>query len=365
MKILHVITSLRIGGAEKLMVDLLPRLQDLGHKVSIYAFSGEHTPLTDQLSTAGIDVILGGENDSVYHPKHIMVLRQLMPKFDIVHTHNTSPQLFAALANIGRHIPIVTTEHNTENRRRKLFFFRPIDRWMYRQYRQIICVSEPSIANLQAYLGNKSDKMCVISNGIDIQRFTNATASLEYNHKTLGAEHIIINVAGFRAQKDQATLIRALHLLPRTYHLLLVGDGVYLSECKRLAQKLGAEQRVHFLGVRNDVPELLKAADVVVMSSHYEGLSLSNLEGMAAGKPFVASDVDGLREIVAGYGVLFPHEDPNALAAEIKKICNDTQYAATIADRCQQRALEFDIRTMVSQYDTIYQKVMHQGAYQS
>ena len=347
------------------MVDLLPRLQDFGHKVSIYTFSGEHTPLTDQLTTAGIDVILGEENDSVYHPKHIMVLRQLMPKYDIVHTHNTSPQLFAALANIGRHIPIVTTEHNTENRRRKLFFFRPIDRWMYRQYRQIICVSEPSIANLQAYLGNKSDTMCVINNGIDIQRFTNATASLEYNHKTLGAGHLLINVAGFRWEKDQPTIIRAMQMLPPDYYLLLVGDGVRKKEYKQLAHDLGVAQRVLFLGVRTDVPELLKASDVVVMSSHHEGLSLSNLEGMAAGKPFVASDVDGLREIVAGYGVLFPHEDPNALAAEIKKICIDTQYAATIADRCRQRAQEFDIRTMVSRYDTIYQKVMHQDAYQS
>lgn len=360
MKILHVITSLRMGGAEKLMVDLLPRLQQMGHEVAIYVFMGIHTPLVDQLQLSGVNVISGSEHDNVYSPKHIMALRRLMPKYDIVHTHNTSPQLFAAIAGIGQASILVTTEHNTTNRRRNHSLFRPVDNWMYHQYQRIICVSKPCLKNLQAYLPH-DDKisMCTINNGIDTHKFSHAEESNEYNHLTLQATRILINVAGFRAQKDQPTIIRAMRFLPNDYHLLLVGDGVCINDCKRLAKKIDVEQRVHFLGIRTDIPNLLQSADIVVMSSHYEGLSLSNLEGMAAGKPFVASDVDGLREIVNGYGLLFPHEDEKALAAIIQQLCNDSQYAATVATRCQQRAFEYDISKMVAAYDAVYHEVMN------
>ena len=285
-----------------------------------------------------------------------------MPKYDIVHTHNTSPQLFATIANIGLNIPIITTDHNTNNRKRNLFFFRPIDQWMYNHYQRIICVSEPCLNSLQGYLGNNLKRTaCIINNGIDTQIFANASASLDYNHKSLHASHIIINVAGFRAEKDQPTIIRAMQLLPEDYHLLLVGDGVRINECKQLAKTLGVEQRVHFLGIRTDIPELLKAADVVVMSSHHEGLSLSNLEGMAAGKPFIASDVNGLHDIVSGYGLLFPHEDEKSLADEIKEVCNKPQYAASVAARCQERAFQYDISKMVASYDAVYRDIMAQN----
>lgn len=359
MKILHVITSLRIGGAEKLLADLLPRLQQNGHKVAIYVFLGIHTPLVDQLQSSGVRVLLGRDTDSVYNPKHIKVLRKLMPEYDIVHAHNSSPQLFVALANIGLNKPIVTTEHSSDNRRRKLIFFHPLDKWMYRQYRRIICISKPCKKNLQEYLDLEiTNSLCIINNGIDTQHFAKARPSLEYCHKSLHASHIIINVAGFRWEKDQPTIIRAIQLLPEDYHLLLAGDGELKNNCYQLARKLGVDGRVHFLGLRTDVDELLQASDVVVMSSHHEGLSLSNLEGMAAGKPFVASDVVGLKEIVAGYGLLFPHENHQVLASIIKKLCEDKEYAATVATRCQQRAMEFDIKNTVAAYDAIYDEII-------
>ena len=358
MKILHVITSLRIGGAEKLMVDLLPRLQQMGHEVAIYTFCGVNTPLMEQLKASGVKVLLGGVKESVYSPRHIKVLRRLMTAYDIIHTHNTSPQLFAAFANIGLGKPLITTEHSTSNRRRRHPIFLPIDLWMYSRYQRIICISEPSKKSLLTYLGEKYDNtICVINNGIDTHLYATAEASHEFLPEVLHAAHLIINVAGFRWEKDQPTIIRAMQLLPNGYHLLLVGDGEKINACKQLAQSLGVEQRVHFLGIRTDVPNLLKAADIVVMSSHHEGLSLSNLEGMSAGKPFIASDVDGLREIVTGYGLLFPHEDAAALAAAIQQLCEDKSYADAIAARCRQRALEFDISKTMASYDNLYRNI--------
>jgi glycosyltransferase involved in cell wall biosynthesis len=134
------------------------------------------------------------------------------------------------------------------------------------------------------------------------------------------------------------------------------GEERLIAECKQLAQELHLEERVKFLGVRTDVPELLSAANVVVLSSHYEGLSLSSLEGMASGRPFVASDVEGLRDIVGGYGVLFPHEDAVALAAAIRRLCEDASYAAGIVAKCQQRAQMFDIEVMAQNYLQVYHK---------
>lgn len=113
------------------------------------------------------------------------------------------------------------------------------------------------------------------------------------------------------------------------------------------------KENIKFLGVRSDIPEILNTADIVVMSSHYEGLSLSSVEGMSVGKPFIASDVDGLHEVVNGYGILVPHQDTKALADEISHLATDTHYQQ-VANKCWQRALMYDIKTMVEGYEGVY-----------
>ena len=161
-------------------------------------------------------------------------------------------------------------------------------------------------------------------------------------------------VAGFRWEKDQDTLIKAIVELPDHFHLFLVGDGVRRSELESLSHKLGIANRVHFLGLRTDVPELLHAADYVVMSSHFEGLSLSSVEGMSVGKPFLASDVDGLREVVQGAGILFPPENPKVLADEIIQLENSPELYNPISITCRERAMQFDITEMVEKYSNVY-----------
>ena len=163
-------------------------------------------------------------------------------------------------------------------------------------------------------------------------------------------------VAGFREAKDQDTLIKAMSLLPKDrYELWLVGDGERRKSVECLVLSVGLTDNVRFFGLRTDVPRILKAADVVVMSSHWEGLSLSNIEGMAAGKPFVASDVDGLREVTQGYGILFPHEDAKALADIIKRLDEDKGYYDEVADRCYQRAKEYDLSSTIAHYNEVYE----------
>ena len=102
--------------------------------------------------------------------------------------------------------------------------------------------------------------------------------------------------------------------LPNNYSLQIVGDGPR----RPILEKLAEEKNVEFLGIRTDIPDILSSTDIVVLSSHWEGLSLSSIEGMASGRPFIASDVDGLHEMVNGAGVLFPDGDHIALASAIR-----------------------------------------------
>lgn len=358
MKVLHVITSLRTGGAEKLMVDLLPRLRDLGHEVDLCVFDGVRTPFYQELEAKGIRIIAIRQRGSVYDPRNIFALVSLIKEYDVVHTHNTACQMFVSFANILAKRYIVTTEHSTSNRRRKYPILKWIDKWMYRQYRTIVTVSDIAGQNIKDYIGDYSLPTKTISNGIDVARFRNAEPSQEIVEIYKDC-YLSIMVAGFRYEKDHTTVIKAFSLLPEQYHLLFVGDGEKRGECEALSESLGLKDRIHFLGIRMDVPNLLQAADVVIMSSHREGLSLSNLEGMASGKPFIASDVEGLHEIVSGAGILFPHQDSETLANKICQCCTDIDYAVEVGANCTARAQKYDISKMAEQYAMLYSTEMN------
>lgn len=353
MKILHVITSLRTGGAEKLMVDLLPRLRDLGNEVEILLFDGTKTPFYKQLEENKIKIHYLRIGGSVYNPLNICKLIPYLRKYDIIHTHNTAPQLFAAIDKVFCKGKLINSEHSTSNRRRKWKFFKFIDRWMYHQYDKVICISKIAEDSIRGYLGNEPKNLCTINNGIDVLKYMNALPNPEIQQKFYGL-HTAIMVAGFRWEKDHKTLIKAYTLLPDCYHLLLAGTGVLQDEYVQLSKKLGIEHRIHFLGMRSDIPSLLKSVEVVIMSSHFEGLSLSSVEGMASGNPLIASNVNGLREVVQGAGVLFPHEDAQTLASEIQKLTENKEYREKVISLCQNKAKAYDIATMADLYNTLY-----------
>lgn len=353
MRILQVITSMRSGGAEKLITLIVPRMIAAGHDVEVALFDGVDTHLKQALADSGVKVHSLSIGGSVYNPLLIGRLRRLAKGFDIVHTHNTSPQLFAALGTVGLNVQLVTTEHNTNNRRRHIPGFTVIDRWMYGRYNHIICISDKAESYLRDYLGGKKVNISTIYNGIDLKQIHEATGSSVLEDIAPRSKKILM-VAGFRPQKDQDTLIRAMQLLPADFHLFLAGDGVRRHDLESLVRECDVADRVHFLGVRDDVPELVKSADYVVMSSHYEGLSLASVEGMASGKPFLASDVDGLHEVVNGAGVLFGHADPNALAKEILQLNENPKLAEDVVIKCTQRSVKYNIDRMVDEYLRVY-----------
>lgn len=353
MKVLHVITSMVTAGAEHLLVDLLPALRDQGNEVELALFDGTDFPFLREIKERGITVHSFGLNHNVYSPKNIIKLVPFMKRYDIVHTHNTAPQLFAAIAKVLSlsRVHLVTTEHNTHNRRRGKWYLRPVDQWMYRRYAEIICISDQAESNLVEHIG-KDYNVCTIFNGVRTKKFISHVRALDIRKGVC-----ITMIAAFRPQKDQDTLVRAIAALPDGYRLQLVGEGERRSEIEALVQTLGIGDRVNFMGIRSDIPDILRDSDIVVMSSHWEGLSLSNIEGMASGRPFVASDVDGLREVTDGYGLLFPHGDANALADVLRSLAEDKDLYRKTAERCQERALQFDISVMAAKYNELYKRV--------
>ena len=367
MRILQVITSLDMGGAETLVVNLIPRLQALGNTVDLCIFNGKETPLNQRLRKESPQTKIYALGHGVYNPLYILKLIKIMRNYDIVHTHNSSPQLFVAIASLFNSPKLVSTEHNTSNRKRNWKWYRPIESWMYSRYNHIICISKIAEEKLREYMGgewlvkssNKYKSITTINNGIDVNTISEAEPCKELLDLKESRKSILM-VAGFRKQKNQDTIIRALTLVDKEkYEIWFAGIGERMEEVRQLTVSLGVCERVRFLGLRTDIPNVLRAADVIVMSCHWEGLSLSNVEGMSAHKPFIASDVNGLKEVTKGYGLLFPHEDEKVLAEEINRLARDEAYYNEIAERCYNRALEFDISNTVSGYADVYKSIFN------
>ena len=356
MRVLHVINTLRTGGAEKLVSQIVPLLVESGHQVDVFVFDGTSTFFYQVLENSGIKVISYRNGCNVYNPLIILKLIKLMRNYDIVHTHNTSPQLFAACASIFCKTRLVTTEHSTTNRRRDNKLLKYLDRWMYNCYDKIICISKETERILGDYIPTIKDRLITIYNGIDIHQFANAPKLPDADNHD--GKFIVTMVARFSYQKDQITVIKAFsHLDKSRYELWLVGDGVNRNNIEDSINKLGLQQNVCLLGIRNDVPSILKSSDVILQYSHIEGFGLAAVEGMAAGKPVIASDIPGLAEVVSGAGVLVQPRDEFELAQAIQYLDHNKEFYNSISLGCSKRATRFDIANMVEDYNKIYRSI--------
>lgn len=363
VQILHIINSLATGGAEKLIIETLPLYAKQGVKVDLLLLDGTANPFLEELASKKCCGIFNLGTSSVYNPVNIFKIIPYLKKYDLVHVHLFPAQYWVVLAKLlsFSDTKLIFTEHSTSNRRiRGSFLVRTIDRLIYKQYSQIICITDKVLQVLKNYTSADHKKLKVIENGVNIKKVKQA---IPYQRSVLfediiEGDFIMMQVSSFQEPKDQKTLINAMQLLPDFYKLILVGVGPLKAECENLVTELGLQNRIVFLGSRMDVPQLLKTADMVVLSSKYEGLSLSSIEGMASGKPFIASDVPGLTEVVRGAGILFPQGNEDQLAHEIIHLCTDPDHYRIVAEACQQRAADYDISKMVAEHISLYQSLI-------
>lgn len=355
MKVLQVITSLNTGGAEKLILDSVPLYQKKGVATDVLSLNANETSFWQQLKGKSNGKLTGLTKKSVYNPLLVFKIMPYLKKYDVIHVHLFPALYWVVLAKVlsASKTPIVYTEHSTHNKRRTHFLLKKLDRYIYSKVDKIITIADEVDKNLKTHLKSRTvKKFQMINNGVDVASFSNATAKSKTDFFK-EEDYLLIQVSSFRPQKDQPTLIRSLLSLPQNVKLILVGDGPLKIENETLVKQLNLQERVRFLGVRSDIPALLKTANVVVLSSIYEGMSLSSIEGMAA-KPFIGSNVPGLREIVEGYGLLFEKGNAEELAQLISKLYHDQEFYNQIAKKCLERAQEFDISKMVEKYIKIY-----------
>ena len=346
MKILHVITSLEVGGAQRLLSDLLP-LMVRSENVALLVYNRVDNDFQKRIEQAGVKIISLDEHN--YHnPIVVFRMRKIFAEYDLVHAHLFPTVYWASLACRGLKTKLVYTEHSTSNSRRGKWYFRPIEKFMYARYDKIISISPQTQEALQCWLRSNDSRFVVICNGVDIEKFSSA-------RKTVIPKSLIM-VSRFASSKDQETVIQAMMYIDKDAILRFVGDGPNIEHCKQVAKECGVEDRVQFLGARSDVAELIAESFIGIQSSNWEGFGLTAVEIMACGKPIIVSDVNGLRQVVEGAGILFSRGCVNELAEKVNRLLVDAAYYNETVRKCEQRSHQFDIRNMVEKYKQIYKR---------
>lgn len=364
MKILHVINSLATAGAERLVCDLAPRMNRDGNAAAVITLDASPSPLRDELLAAGVSVRpLRPRGGNIYSPRCAAALTREIKNADIVHAHLFPTQYWAALARLISRTParFVTTEHSTYNKRCNHRLTSWLDRLVYEKYDAIACIS-PAVVSFMKTRAPHNTRIRLITNGIDVQRFRSARGSRSKLLPDIPSEaFVLMQVGRFTPEKNHDCTLLALAALPEHFHVVFVGSGPLMERCRARAAELGVTRRVHFLGQRTDVPELLSVCDAAVLPSRWEGFGLAAAEAMAAGKPVFASRVEGLAQVVADERLLFDAGKSDDLVKKILTLCRNSGMTAELGQLCSRRAERFDISHTAEAYLELYREVIKES----
>ncbi len=363
MKVLRVINSLGIGGAERSIVTNVPIHNKRGVQTDVLLLNGRSSFFIDSLKNQGINVFYFTNNQNIktiYNPFLFIRMIKYFKNYDIVHAHLFPSIYWVALAKLFSisKTRIVLTEHSTENRRREgNCFYKMVERWIYGRFDALITITPEAKINLNNHLKGKYE-INMIYNGVDLKAFQNVEKPYKFPNTNVEKPFYLLQVASFRVQKDQKTLIRALEHLPENILVVFVGDGPAQEECIELAKELNVFHRTVFLGLQEQIPELMCAADLVIMSSIYEGFGRAAVEGMAASKPVIASNVKGLAQVVNEERLLFEVGNEIELAQIVTDLYENESLYHELSDICFENAQRFSLEKMIEQYENVYRRVL-------
>lgn len=283
----------------------------------------------------------------------IRICRQFRP--DVILAHGFPEHLIGRLAALLAGVPtIIQVEHNS---RERYTWWRSLQaRWLDRYTHHIVAVSDGVAAALRERRVPQR-LLVTIPNGIDLSRFSSRSDT-----PLSQRDRAIVMSARFARQKDHATLIRAMALLRdrgvTDCQLYLAGAGKesHRRRAEQLVAKLHLKDQVHFLGHHKDMPGLLGRSLMCVLSTHYEGIPLALLEGMAAGCVAITSDVPGAREAVIPHstGYLIEHENAGALADLIQTVLAAPERHQSVADQAKQMvAAQYSREQMLARYEQL------------
>jgi sugar transferase (PEP-CTERM/EpsH1 system associated) len=362
MKIMHVLLSLEYGGAEKVAVNLIKKMQKDGFEFSVCVLD-KSGGLRDELN-GNIQVECAHRKgmDLTLPFRLTKVIKEFSP--DIIHMHNSTPFLYgviaARLAGIKK---IVVTQHGSITKESKKMQF------MLKRISGMINKTVAVSKDIEKYIKDtykiNGNKLELIINGIDEEIYKKDEGKRKEDRKKLGLEDkfVIGHVARLSPEKDQNTLIEAFSKVAKEIdkaRLVIVGDGPLKDSLRLNVKSLKLQDKVLFSGSRSDVQDIMKIFDVFVLSSVREGTPLTLLEAMATELPIVATNVGGNPDVVRNgeNGLLVSPGNPDMLAEKIVYLYKNPELRDKMGKAGRKRVIEeFGLSKMAERYMKIYREL--------
>lgn len=351
MKIVHVVYSMELGGAEMLVAQLGRMQRAAGHDVTVCAYS-KLGPLGEVLRDEGLHVLVMGEAPVAKTMlRYGRLFRHMRP--DVVHCHNPAPTLQAAMGGWMAGARVISTRHSLVSP--------PYDFGAEIKFSLIARLFVHHVAGICEITCENLRGAPLASQG-QIVRVYNGAAPLEEAvpmPREDGA-FVLLFVGRVAAIKGLPTMLRAFALAVEKrpeLRLWIVGDGPVRGELERLAVELRVNDRVQFYGQRLDTARFFLAVDAFAMSSVSEGLPMSLLQSMSIGLPAIVTDVGGMREVLqlSGGGLRVPVGDPAAMAEAIVRLASDAGQRKQFGERAQQAyKAHFTLEQMHAAYLRLY-----------
>lgn len=356
MKVLQIIDFMpETSGGARFVVNLAKNLAKKNIDVEVLLIDGSASHFLKELKELNINVIILAKGINRFNPYYAYKISKYLDKYDIVHVHIFPSSYQVALASLfnKESAPIVFTEHNSFNRRASNFLFKHVENFVYKKFSHIVCLSQQVFNFVYNNLNVNKSKLTIIENAIDINAVTNSLKSAKDEMCFDFDDFLLLMSARFTSQKNHKVILNTLKLLPQKIKILFAGDGDLKEDMESFVIDNNLGDRVFFLGPRSDIFSLMNMVDVNILASNYEGLSLAALEAMSTGKPFIASNVDGLDFVVNNQSYLFENK-PESLGDLILKLYNDKDFYDECAKNTFHRSKDFDIAIMVDKYLEVY-----------
>lgn len=361
--ILFLISSEGYFGVENMLVNLGVALSRQECRCVVGVFCDArfpHTEIGERASARGLEVEIvpcSGRFDW----RAVAGIRKLLDKHqvDVLHTHGYKADIYGGMASWGRRLGLVATCHNWPHSSRSMRAYAALDRLVLRTFDRVVVVSD-TVGAILRYSGISDRKLRTIANGVEVERFQYAQPSLKSSSSTL-------SVVGFVGRlvpgKGADVLLRAAPRVLNRYpnsRFVLVGDGPARQELESLASQLGVTDRVLFAGVREDMPQVYRSFDLLVLPSFCEAMPMCVLEAMAAGKPVIATRVGAVPRLIEEdkTGMLIELGDVAGLSAAILNLLEAPERAQRLGKNGQLRAAEhFSADAMACEYAQLYSEV--------
>lgn len=370
MKILHVCKMTGVAGAERHLLHLLEGLRAAGLDAQILVLTPPRTAVDAFFTRAEARGIPAHRLPIRAHldPTLPIRLRRFFRAgaYDIVHTHLIHADLHAIPAARWTGVPYVVTSRHNDDRFRYRWPARRLNRWLWRRVDHGIAISDWVRRFSIEVEGAPAEKVTTVYYGLDPDQVTAGKGARTVLAAELGFDAVsamVGTVCRLTAQKGVAHALRAFWYVAKAYptaQFIVAGDGPQRADLEELANGLGLEHRIHFLGWRDDPHAIIAALDALMVPSLWEGFGMVLLEAMALRVPIIGSRVSAIPEVVVDgeTGILTPPGDDDALASALSLLLEDPYLAQEMGVKGRARLEDsFTVARMVEGTRAVYDKL--------